>query len=46
MGTNEWCASNLKSQGVVCFAINFVMMARWALLDLEYHPARQAKQAK
>ena len=32
--------------GVVCFAINFVMMARWALLDLEYHPARHAKQAK
>ena len=29
--------------GVVCFAINFVMMARWALLDLEYHPAQQAK---
>ena len=29
--------------GVVCFAINFAMMARWALLDLTYHPARQAK---
>ena len=32
--------------GVSCFAINFVMMARWALLDLEYHPAPDAKDAK
>jgi hypothetical protein len=24
--------------GVVCFAINFFLMARWALLDLEYRP--------
>jgi hypothetical protein len=24
--------------GIVCFAINFVMMARWALLNLEYRP--------
>jgi hypothetical protein len=29
--------------GVSCFVINFVMMARWALLDLEYHPARLTK---
>ena len=29
--------------GVICFAINFAMMARWALLDLEYHPLQQAK---
>ena len=29
--------------GVVCFVVNFVMMARWALLDLEYRPARAAE---
>jgi hypothetical protein len=24
--------------GVLCFAVNFVMMARWALLRLDYRP--------
>jgi hypothetical protein len=24
--------------GVVCFVVNFFLMARWALLGKEYHP--------
>ena len=32
--------------GVVCFVINFVMMARWALLDLEYHPPSLLSKAE